>query len=75
MAQAELSVKVRPENAWLVQPGDKLVLGFSRLLDMAEVDVISNRLAELLPGVKTVIIDGVTHMAVYKPGETAEAAR
>lgn len=64
---AELPVKVALSNAWVVSPGDRLVLGYAAKIDQATADVIMARFAEKLPGVEVVIADGITAMAVYKP--------
>lgn len=75
----EIPVKVTAEleSAWVVRPGDKLVLGFARRLNMAEVDKIRERFALMLPGVEVILADGITGMAVYRdepPGAAANTA-
>jgi hypothetical protein len=67
MAISKAVINVELSNARIVQPGDKLVLGFRKPLGMAEVDRIKQRVAENLPGVEVVIVDDITGMAVYKP--------
>jgi hypothetical protein len=66
----EVPVKLTLDNAWVVRPGDKLVLGYSRsVISEHDAAMLRERIAERLPGVDLVIITDVTHMAVYKPAD------
>lgn len=60
-------------NAWLVHPGDKLILAYDRYLDDAEVRVLTERCHAVLPGVEVVIIDGVRQVLVHRPGDPLRA--
>ena len=64
----EQVVKIRTEldNAVVVRPGDKLVVGVSTRLDMATAHEIKRRLGERLPGVEIVIIDQCSGLAIYR---------
>jgi hypothetical protein len=64
-----LPVKLELTNAWVVQPGDKLVLAYAHRVSPADADAIKQYCAQKLPGVEIVIVDGLAHMAVYKPEE------
>jgi hypothetical protein len=65
----ELPVKVTLDNAWLVRPGDKLVLGFAYCVGAAEAADIAAKVSAELPGVDVTVIDNLAHMAVYRPKE------
>jgi len=67
MATGEFLVKFGLDNAWVVRPGDKLVLGFSDPVSQADMQMIRERVGGKLPGVEIVVIDTLAHMAVYQP--------
>lgn len=48
----------------VVNPGDTLVLGFSRLLRDAEADDVLRHIRNLLPDVHVVLVPGVDNMAI-----------
>jgi hypothetical protein len=79
MAQmpGEHVVKVRAEldNALVVRPGDKLVIALAKPIDMATFGQIRERITGRLPGVETVIIDGVSGLAVYRASDDTAATR
>lgn len=60
----------QPAASLVIRPGDKLVLGFPDKLPPSLVDRIQARSAERLPGVEVVVFDGVSHLAVYRAGES-----
>lgn len=62
-----VTVRAELDNAVVVRPGDKLVVGFARRLDMAEIDHIRQRSRMMLPDVEVIIFDDITTMAVYRP--------
>lgn len=65
----DLKLGVEISSAAMIRPGDRLVLGFSRQLDMAEADSVAKLVEERLPGVNVTIIDGLANMAAYRPPE------
>lgn len=65
-------VEFRLADAVVVRPGDTLVVSVPRHLSAAEADELSASMRESLPGVKLVVIDQCTGLAVYRP--EAEAA-
>lgn len=73
MATAEIPVRLELASAWTVSPGDKLIVGFSRTLNLAQVDTILARFRLMLPDVEVVIVDGITHMAVYRQSDDTAA--
>lgn len=62
-------VKLELDNAVVLRPGDKLVLGYSQFVNEAEADELKARLAVKLPGVEVVIISAITAMTVYQANE------
>lgn len=67
MATAKIPVEIQLNNAWLIRPGDKLVIGFGSTLDQEAVDQIRERIGGQLPGVEIVVIDQVAAMTAYRP--------
>lgn len=53
----------------VVRPGDTLILLAQMRHSMAEVEELRARLAERLPGVPVVVLEGFEQAAVYRPGE------
>lgn len=64
-------VKVRAEldNAVVVRPGDKLVVGIAGSITATMAREMKERLGEQLPGVDVVIIDNTAGFAVYRDDE------
>jgi hypothetical protein len=58
--------------ALTVRPGDTLILGYRHQLDLADSDEILGRLRAALPGVRAVILDGISHLAAAAPGLPAD---
>lgn len=72
---SEHVVKVRAEldtPMVVLRPGDKLIIGYSRRISMAEAATIKGRIAEMLPGVEATIIDGADCLAIYRSDRPAE---
>lgn len=68
-------VKVRAEldNAAVVRPGDKLIVGMSRHIGMADAHALKDRFAEVLPGVEVLVVDSVSALAVYRNSDDTAA--
>lgn len=49
-----------------VRPGDTLIISFGRVLYADEACRIKDQLAEQLPGIKVVLLDQVTGIAVVR---------
>lgn len=65
-----VAVKAKLDNAVVVRPGDKLVLAYADSLDADTARTIKERVAELLPGVEAVLIDGPVNVIVYRDEPT-----
>jgi hypothetical protein len=65
----EVRAVVELSSAVVVRPGDKLVVCTPRLVTAEEADRLKMLIAEKLPGVDTVVLSGVSQMAVYEPNE------
>lgn len=75
MAAAEHVLKIRAEldtPMVVLRPGDRLIIGCQRRLNREEAHLLKGRVAEMLPGVEAVIIDGADMLAAYRPDEIAE---
>ena len=61
-----VTIRAELDNAVTVRPGDKLVIGFSGMLNESQAAEIKQRLADRLPGVEFVLIDTCTSLVVYR---------
>lgn len=50
----------------VIRPGDALVIAFDRPIDARQVEMIKERAATELPGVKVVIVDCCSGLAVCR---------
>ena len=57
-------------NPALVRPGDVLVI--TKDTEAMWDEDVSAQIEECLPGVKVIVIEGVTDMAVYRPDDKAQ---
>jgi hypothetical protein len=69
MADQVVHIRAELDNAVVVRPGDKLVLGYEKRLSVQEADAITGHFAARLPGVEIVLVDQIAHMAVYRSDE------
>ena len=53
-------------STFIVYPGDTLILGFARPLSPESLDRIVDRARHQLPGLNVVVVDQLTHLAVYR---------
>jgi len=72
MASADLKVNAILINAATVRPGDTLVLVTDARLTDADAAAVSREIADRLPGVSVVFVDGVSQALVYRPEEVPE---
>lgn len=72
-SEVVLNVKTKIDSIALVRPGDTLVVAFRNSVNVQEVDEMREQFEERCPGVKVAIIDNVSGMAVYRPGELGVA--
>ena len=68
---------VLPETlaALVVRPGDSLILHTEQRLTDADFKYLQQHLEERLPGVKAVILGGITVAGVYRPDLVTEAPK
>lgn len=74
-SESEHVVRVRAEwdNAVMVRPGDTLVIGMSDAYG-GDFEQLRSDIAEHLPGVRTVIMEGATAFAACRPDDDPLAA-
>jgi NAD(P)-dependent dehydrogenase (short-subunit alcohol dehydrogenase family) len=48
--------------------GDTLIIAMRDVSDLERVEALTERIRRELPGLRVVVIDGVTGLAVYTPG-------
>jgi len=73
MATREARLRLSTEvdfTGLTVRPGDTLILATPRRLSYKEFDEMRQQIEERLPGVKFVVLDSASGLAVYKPGDT-----
>lgn len=58
----------------LVRAGDTLVVCFAERQSEAATDAFAERVKAHLPGVKVAIVEGVSALAVFRPGDAAQSA-
>jgi len=58
----------------LVRAGDTLVVCFAQRQSEAETNAFVERVQEGLPGVKVAVLEGVSGLAVFRPGDGAQSA-
>lgn len=51
----------------VVRPGDTIIVGFNRRLNMAEHNEMQNRLRVLFPDVKVIVFPEVEELRVFRP--------
>ena len=57
-------------DAVIIRPGDMLVVSVAHELSEAAVAQLREQHAEAMPGVKLVLLENVTGLAVFRPGES-----
>lgn len=72
-SSSEHTVRVKAEVEWdnaiMVRPGDKLVVGIAGSITATMAREMKERLGERLPDVDVVIVDNVAGFAVYRDDE------
>lgn len=56
-------------NVPMVRAGDVLLVCFANEQPMAAAQAFVDRVQEYLPGVRVAFVEGVTGLAVFRPGE------
>lgn len=67
--QLDLPPALVADEALIVRPGDVLLLRLDRVLSDYDIDIVKQRVGNLLPELGgIVVLSGVQGIAVYRPG-------
>ena len=58
----------------IVRAGDTLVVCFTHQQTESEMDAFARRVEEVLPGVRVAVLEGVSSLAVFRPGAAEPSA-
>ncbi|MGW1039340.1 hypothetical protein [Streptomyces sp. NPDC002547] len=54
-------------EATVIRPGDTVLIGTARRLSQAEANRLATQLGDRMPGVKVLVLEGVTAISAYRP--------
>lgn len=72
MTSTEMADLAQPDQTAVIEPGQTLILRYTKLITKEQGEEIRKRIADRLPGVEVLIISACDQVVVYQPSKRHE---